>query len=184
MIEWNGWPMLVAEQALVAVALLVVFEGCRRLARDGMSRGPALMVAIGLLVPVGDAWLSMQLIQQVRSLQATKMLTVAVRGREPAGGWEKAASTPEARTLASMQAAHTAYLFQGERRSVVDLSGARVPYQPSVDEMNEREQLVRNEKGAESTALLSWERGIRLLIEAAVFMAAGLALGWRARRRA
>ena len=184
MIQWNGWPLLVAEQALLAVALLVVFEGCRRLALNGMSRVPALMVAIGLVVPVGDAWMNMQLIQQVRDLQARKMLAIAVHGREPAGGWEKAASSPEARSLASMQAAHTAYLFQGERRTVVDLSGARVPYQPSVDEMNEREQLVRNEKGAESTALLSWERGIRLLIEAAVFMLAGLALGWRARRRA
>jgi len=184
MIQWNSWPALVAEQVLVAVALLVVFEGCRRLARDGMSRVPALMVAIGLVVPVGDAWLNMQLIHQIRDLQATKMLTVAVRGHEPAGGWEKAASTPEARTLASMQAAHTAYLLQGERPSVIDLSGARVPYQPSVDETNEREQLVRNEKGAESTAVLYWERGIRQLIETAVFLLAGLALGWRARRRA
>ena len=83
-----------------------------------------------------------------------------------------------------MQATHTAYLLQGERPSVIDLSGARVPYQPSVDETNEREQLVRNEKGAESTAVLYWERGIRQLIETAVFLLAGLALGWRARRRA
>ncbi|MFL6679425.1 MAG: hypothetical protein ACJ8IK_13870 [Burkholderiaceae bacterium] len=183
MIQWNGWPVLVAEEALVAVALLVVYEGCRRLARDGMSRLAALMVAIGLVVPVGDAWLSMQLIKQVRELQATKMLTVAVRGREPAGGWEKAASAPEGRSLASMQAAHIAYMYQGERTSIVDLAGARVPYQPSADEMKDREQFVRDEKGAESTALLSWERGIRLLIEAGVFLAAGLAVGWRARRR-
>jgi len=184
MIQWNGWPMLVAEQALVAIALLVVFEGCRRLVRDGMTRVPLLMVALGLVVPVGDAWINMNVIKEVRDLQAQKMAAIAMHGREPAGGWEKAASTPEARTMASTEAARIAYVFEGGHAQVVDAAGARVPFVPSADEMRAREQFVRNEKGAESSALASWDRGLRLLVEAAAFMVAGVIVGWRMRRRA
>jgi hypothetical protein len=53
---------------------------------------------------------------------------------------------------------------------------------PSADEMRAREQVVRNEKGAQASALSLWDRGIRLLVEAAVFMLSGLVVGWRARR--
>jgi len=184
MIQWNGWPALVAEQALVAVALLVVFEGCRRLVRDGMTRVPLLMLALGLVVPVGDAWMNMNVIKDVRNLQAQKMAAIAVHGREPAGGWEKAASSPEARTMASTEAARLSYMFEGDHAQVVDATGARVPFAPSVDEMRAREQFVRDEKGAESSALASWDRGFRLLVEAAAFMLAGVAVGWHTRRRA
>jgi hypothetical protein len=184
MTHWIGWLELVAEQAAVAVALLVVFEGCRRISRGGLARVPALMVALGLVLPVGDAWINMSVVKQVRALQVDKMAAIAVHGREPAEGWEKAASSPEARTLASTEAARIAYLFEGGRADIVDPSGARVPFMPSADEMRAREQFVRNEKGAESSALSSWDRGIRLLAESAVFMLAGFALGWRARRRA
>jgi len=184
MIQWNGWPAIVAEQALVAVALLVIFEASRRLLRDGISRLPLLMLVVGLAVPVGDAWLNMDLIKQVRDIQARKMLAVATKGREPAGGWEKAASSPEARTLASTESALVAYKFDGELIDIVDAAGTRMPYRPTTNEMREREAFVRNEKGAESAALAALDHGIRLLVEAALFMLAGFALGWRARRRA
>lgn len=184
MTPWIGWLELVAEQLLLAVALLVVFDGCRRLLRDGMSRRAVLMVAIGLVLPVGDAWLGMGVVKSVRALQADKMAAVALHGREPAGGWEKAASSPEARTAASIEAARIAYLFQGSRADVIDASGARVPFVPAADETRAREQFVRDEKGAETSAQASWERGMRLLVEAAAFMLAGVAAGWRQRARA
>ena len=184
MIQWNGWPAIVAEQALVAIALLVIFEASRRLLRDGISRVPLLMLVVGLAVPVGDAWLNRDLIKQVRDIQARKMLAVALKGREPAGGWEKAASSPEARTAASTEAARIAYLFQGMRAEVIDASGVRVPFVPAADEARAREQFVRDEKGAESSALASWDRGMRLLVEAAAFMLAGFAVGWRQRGQA
>ena len=183
MSHWIGWFELVAEQVLLAVALLVVFEGCRRLVRDGMSRRAALMVAVGLVLPVADAWLSQGVVKSVRALQADKMAAVALHGREPAGGWEKAASSPETRTAASTEAARVAYLFQGTRADVIDSSGARVPFVPAADEARAREQFVRDEKGAESSAQASWERGMRLLVETAAFMLAGLAIGWRQRPR-
>jgi len=184
MTQWTGWLELVAEQAIVAVALLVVFEGCRRLVRDGMSSAPALMVALGLVLPVGDAWVNMNVVKSVRSLQAEKMAAIALHGREPAGGWEKAASSPEARTAASTEAARIDYLFEGGHAQVVDATGARVPFVPSADEMRKRDEFVRDEKGAESQAVASWDRGMRLLVEAAAFMVAGLVVGGRARRRA
>ncbi len=179
-----GWLVLVVEEAVLAVALLVVFEGCRRLVREGMSRRAALMVAVGLVLPVGDAWLGMNLVKQVQDLQAQKMAAIALHGREPAGGWEKAASSPEARTQASAEAAWVNYRYQGVRSDVIDASGTRMRFVPSDDEMRAREQFVRDEKAAEVSAQASWERGMRLLLEAATFMLAGVVVGWRQRRRA
>ena len=184
MTHWTGWLELIAEQALLVAALLVVFEGCRRLVRDGMTRRAALMVAIGLIPPVADAWLSLNVVKSVRSLQADKMAAVALHGREPAGGWEKAASSPEARTQASAEAAWVNYRYQGVRSDVIDASGTRMRFVPSDDEMRAREQFVRDEKAAEVSAQASWERGMRLLLEAATFMLAGVVVGWRQRRRA
>jgi len=117
-------------------------------------------------------------------LQADKMAAIALHGREPAGGWEKAASSPEARTLASTEAARVDYLFEGGHAQIIDPSGARVPFVPSDHEMRAREQFVRDEKGAEASALASWDRGMRLLVETAVFLLAGFVAGGRARRRA
>ncbi len=184
MTDWNGWLELVAEEALVAVAFLVVFEGCRRLVRDGFSRRAALMVAIGLILPVADAWQSVRVIQQVGALRADKLAAVALHGREPAGGWEKAASSPEARSALSLQAATVAYMFEGVRTDVLDAQGTRVPFAPSADQERGREQFVRDEKGAEVSARSSFDHGIRLFVAAVIFMLVGLIVGWRQRGRA
>ena len=184
MTDWNGWLELVAEEALVAVAFLVVFDGCRRLVRDGFSRRAALMVAIGLILPVADAWQSVRVIQQVGALRADKLAAIALHGREPAGGWEKAASSPEARSTLSLQAATVAYMFEGVRTEVLDAQGTRVPFAPSADQERAREQFVRDEKGAEVSARSSFDHGIRLFVAAVIFMLVGLIVGWRQRGRA
>ena len=184
MTDWTGWLELVAEEALVAVAFLVVFEGGRRLVRDGFSRRAALMVAIGLILPVADGWQSLRVIQQVGDLRADKLAAVALHGREPAGGWEKAASSPEERSALSLQAATVAYMFQGARIDVLDAQGARVPFAPAADQERAREQFVRDEKGAEMSARASYDHGIRLFLGAAIFMLAGFVVGWRQRGRA
>jgi hypothetical protein len=81
MAQWTGWLELVAEEALLVLAFLVVFDGCRRLVRDGFARRAALMVALGLLLPVADAALSLRLVKSVQQLQAEKMAAVALHGR-------------------------------------------------------------------------------------------------------
>jgi len=43
---------------------------------------------------------------------------------------------------------------------------------------------MRDEKGAEDAAEAAYERGIRLFLETAGFIVAGLAVGLRQRRRA
>jgi hypothetical protein len=183
MTHWIGWLELVGEEAVLAVALLMVFEGCRRLARQGMSSRSALMVAIGLILPVADAGLNVRVIGSVRALQADKMAALGLHGREPAGGWEKAASTPEARSALSLQAATVAYMFDGEHIAVLDPNGARVPFVAAPDQERAREQFVRDEKAAEVSAQAAWDRGMRLFVAAAAFMIAGLAVGLRQRAR-
>lgn len=184
MTDWTAWLELVAEEALVAVAFLVVFDGCRRLVRDGFSRRAALMVAIGLVLPVADGWQNLRVIHQVGNLRADKLAAIALHGREPAGGWEKAASSPEERSALSLQAATVAYLFEGTRIDVLDAQGARVPFAPGADQERAREQFVRDEKGAEMSARASYDHGLRLFLGAVLFMLAGFVVGWRQRRRA
>lgn len=184
MSDWIGWLELLAEEALLGVALLVVFEGCRRLARDGMSRTPALMVAIALIPLVWEASLSLNLMKTVHLLQAEKQAAVSLHGREPVGGWEKAPLSPEERTALSTEVATIDYLFQGRRVDLIDTHGNRVLFDPTQEQGRHREQFVRDEKGAEDAARAAFERGVRLFIGAAVFMVAGLAIGWRQRRRA
>lgn len=182
MTQWIGWLELVAEEAVLVVAFLVVFDGCRRLARNRFSRRAALMVALGLLLPVADAALSMRLVRSVQRLQSEKLAAVALHGREPAGGWAAAASSPEARSALSEQAATVAYLFQGQHIEVLDPAGARLRFVPAPDQERAREQFVRDEKGAEDTARSGFEHGMRLFIAAVVFMMAGVVVGWRQRR--
>ena len=183
MAQWIGWLELIAEEALLGLAFLAVFAGCRRLVRDGFSRSAAWMVALGLLLPVGDAAMSLRLLKSVQRLQSEKMAAVATHGREPVGGWDKAASSPEARAALSDQAATVAYLFQGQHIEVLDASGARTRFVPAPDQERAREQFVRDEKGAEDTARSAFEHGMRLFIAAAFFMLAGVVAGGRERGR-
>jgi hypothetical protein len=178
-----GWLLLVAEEALLVVAFLVVFEGCRRLMRDGIARGPALMVAVALVLPVIDASASLRLIRSVDLLQARKQAALNLHGREPAGGWEKAPLSPEERTAASMQVAVMNYVFVGRRVDVVDSHGARVPLAPWEALERQREQFLLDEKGAADTARAAYDRGARLFIGTAGFLLAGLLVGRRQRAR-
>ena len=183
MAQWIGWIELMVEEAVLALAFLAIFDGCRRLVRHGVARRAALMVALGLLLPVADAALSLRVVRSVQRLQSEKMAAVALHGREPAAGWQAAASSPEARSALSEQAATVAYLFQGQRIDVLDPAGARVRFAPAPDQERAREQFVRDEKGAEDSARAGFEHGVRLFIEAAAFMLAGVVAGWHQRRR-
>ena len=184
MTDWNGWLKLVAEEALLVVALLAVFEGVRRLARDGFARKPALMVAIGLILPVWEASASINLVRAVQRLQLEKQAALNVYGREPAGGWEKSTLTPEQRTQTSLAVATLNFKFLGRTTEVIDADGRRLAFMPPAALVAEREQVVRDEKGAEDAATAAFDRGTHLFVSTAGFLLAGLAIGWRQRRRA
>ncbi len=184
MSDWIGWLEVLVEAVLLVFAFVVVYEGCRRLARNGVSRAPALMVALGLLLPVWEASMSLHVMKSVRLLQAQEFAAVALHGREPDGGWEKAPLTAEARTVQSTEAATIDYLFQGKLADVIDAHGVRAPFRPPQDVLRNREQFVRDEKGAEDSGRAAYERGVRLFANSAVFMLVGLAVGLRQRARA
>ena len=183
MTDGTGWLALAAEEVLLVVAFLLVFEGCRRLARDGFSRFAALMVAIALILPVFEASMSLRLIRSVALLQAQKQAALNLHGREPAGGWEKSPLSPEDRTAESVQVAVMNYVFDGRRVDVVDAHGARIPFTPWPELDQKRARFLLDEKGAEDSARAAWERGARLFIATAGFLLAGLVVGWRQRVR-
>ena len=184
MADWIGWFELVAEELLLVACFLVAFEGCRRLARGGMARGPALAVAIALVLPVWEASASLNVIKSVRLLQAQKLAALYVNGREPAGGWEKTSLAPADRAAVSTAVAAMNYKYLGKRTELLDETGKRTTFDPTPQQTQDREQVMRDEKGAEDAAQAAYERGIRLFLSAAGFLVAGLLVGWRQRGRA
>ncbi len=183
MTDWLGWTELVVEELLLVVAFLVAFDGVRRLMRDGMTRGPALAVAIALVLPVWEGGASLNLIRQVRLLQTQKMAALYANGREPAGGWEKMALSPADRTAVSTAVATMNYKYLGRRTELVDEQGRRVVFDPTPQQTLDREQVLRDEKGAEDSARSAYERGMRLFLSTLGFLMAGLIVGWRQRTR-
>ncbi len=184
MSDWMGWAELVVEELLLVVAFLVVFDGCRRLVRGGFARGPALAVAIALVLPVWEGTASLNLIRAVRLLQAQKLAALYVNGREPAGGWEKTNLAPADRAAVSAAVAAMNYKYLGKRTELLDDQGHRVVFDPTPQQTLDREQILRDEKGAEDGAEAAYERGVRLFLEAAGFIVAGLLVGLRQRARA
>jgi hypothetical protein len=184
MADWIGWLELVAEELLLVACFLVVFDGCRRLVRDGVTKGPALAVAIALVLPVYEATASLNVIKAVRLLQAQKSAALYVNAREPAGGWEKTTLSPTDRTAVSTAVASMNYKYLGRRSELVDEAGKRVIFDPTPQQSSDREQVLRDEKGAEDAAEAAYERGVRLFLGTAGFLVAGLLVGWRQRGRA
>ena len=184
MTDWLGWTELVVEELLLVVAFLVMFDGARRLVRHGMARGPALAVAIALVLPVWEGTTSLNLIRQVRLLQGQKMAALSMNGREPAGGWEKAPLSPADRTAVSTAVASMNYKYLGKRTELVDEQGRRMVFDPTPQQTLDREQVLRDEKGAEDTARAAYDRGVRLFLGALGFLVAGMVVGWRQRARA
>jgi hypothetical protein len=180
MSDWTGWIETCLEAALIAAAFIAVFEGARRLSRDKFARVPALMLAIGLLVPVAEGSASLKYSANVRALTREMPSMNAV---EPAGGWEKAPMTPEVRTARSTNAAQINYLLTGKRGQLIDASGQRVSFVPSDQDLQDREGLVRGQRGAEDASQQFLERGVRLLASATFYMLFGWLVGLFQRRR-
>ncbi len=183
MADWIGWLELLAEELLLVVCFLVVFDGCRRLVRDGVTKGPALAVTIALVLPVWDATASLNVVKSVRLLQAQKLAALYVNAREPAGGWEKMALSPADRDAVSTAVAAMNYKYLGRRSELVDETGKRVTFDPTPQQATDREQVMRDEKGAEDAAQAAYERGLRLFLSISGFLVAGLLVGWRQRGR-
>ena len=176
----SGLLQTCLETALVAACGIAIFEGARRLAGVGFGRLAALMLAIGLLLPVFEGGASLRYAAGVQLL-AHEM--PAMNANEPPGGWEKAALTPQERTARSTNAAQLNFLLSGKLMPFIDANGQRVAFAPSQQDLLDHDGLVRGQKGAEDVASQFQDRGVRLLAGAAAFLVLGLLTGWVQRRR-
>jgi hypothetical protein len=177
--EFIGWLLALLEAAVVALALVGVYEGTRRFASRGFARFTALMIAAGLLVSVGEAASSLYVASQLRKLLDTFPM---VAQAEPPGGWEKAPLTPEERTLRSTENARLTYQVTGRIVPFIDASGQRVPFVPTQDQLRAREQMVIGFERTEANSLKLAGEGWRQMVAVIVLMASGWWVGRRARR--
>ncbi len=73
------------------------------------------------------------------------------------------------------------YKYLGHRSELLDEQGHRVVFDPTPQQTLDREQVLRDEKGAEDSARSAYERGVRLFLGTFGFLLAGMAVGWRQR---
>lgn len=177
--DWTGWAEMCLEAVIIAASFIAVYEGARRLAADGFSRAAALMLALGVLAPAVEGSASVRLASGVQML--TRAMPSA-SAAEPAGGWEKAPMTPEERTARSTSAAEMEYLLSGRRGEVIDARGARVLFVPTQQDLHDRDELVRGQKGAEDAGQQFLERGVRLLATGTSVLLLGALAGFFQRR--
>jgi len=180
MSDWIGLIETCLEAALIAAAMIATYEGARRLTRDGFGRAPALMLAIGLLAPVVEGGASLRYSASVHLLAGEMP---SMNAAEPAGGWEKAAMTPDERALRSSNAARINFLLSGRLVQFVDLAGKRSTFVPNQQDLQDRDSLVRGQRSTESASQHFQERGVQLLSSAAAFMVLGGLIGLFQRRR-
>jgi hypothetical protein len=180
MSDWIGWLETLAETALLVGAFIVIYDSSRRLARDGLSRQAALFLAVALAIPVYEGHASLKVPGRVHQQALDQS---SQRASEPPGGWEKAVMSPEDRTALSSNAALINYWVLGKREQFIDAAGNRVLFSPTQAQMRTREQLVRDEKGAEDVGQQFYERGVRLFANAALFMLVGAIVGLRQRAK-
>jgi len=179
--ELLGWSLTLLEAAVIAVALVCVFEGTRRIAAQGFGRWTALLLAIGLLVAVGQAGSDLYVSSRLRLLLTT---FPAVAPAEPPGGWEKSTLPPAERASRSLESARLTFQVTGRIGEIVDAAGARQPYVPTQDELRSREQMVLGFDRTEANATRLSAQAWRELVTVFVFMGAGWILGRRTRRPA
>jgi hypothetical protein len=75
------------------------------------------------------------------------------------------------------------YKYLGQRGALIDDQGRRVVFDPTPQQTLDREQVLRDEKGAEDSARSAYERGVRLFLSTLGFLLAGIIVGWRQRAR-
>jgi hypothetical protein len=177
--ELTGWLLALLEAVVVAVSLVWVYEGTRRLAARGFTRFTALMIAAGLLVSAGEAASSLYVASQLRKLLDT---FPPVAQAEPPGGWEKAPLTPEERTTRSTENARLTYQVTGRIVPLIDAAGQRVPYVPAQQDLRAREQMVLGFERTEANSVKLAGEGWRQMIAIVVLLASGWWVGRRARR--
>ena len=64
------------------------------------------------------------------------------------------------------------------------VSAKRIVFPPTPQQTSDREQVLRDEKGAEDSARAAYERGVRLFLGIVGFLVAGAVVGRRQRKRA
>ena len=179
--DWTGLIELCLESALLALAFTGLYEGARRLVALGFMRWTALLLAVGLVIPAYEGWASLRL---SRTLVLLARQPAAMQAAEPPGGWEKAALPAAERSKASLDAAALNFRLTGKRGSVLDADGKRSTFQPSDQDLSDRDSLVHGQKGTEDAATQFFDRGVRLLACTAAFLVIGCAVGLVQRRRA
>jgi hypothetical protein len=174
--ELTGWFLTLLQAAVVALALVLVFEGTRRFAAQGFGRMSAVLVIVGLLVTVGQAGSDLYVSSRLRLLLTT---FPAVAPAEPAGGWEKSTLPPAERAERSLEAARLTFQVTGRIIETVDAAGTRQPYAPTAQELRSREQMVLGFDRTEANATRLSAEAWRELVAVIVFMGAGWILGRR-----
>jgi hypothetical protein len=162
---------LVHGVAVATVAVIILFEGVRRLRQKDFSRGAVVMMLIGSGYLLIQGYYAYRMNSLAHEISAPRPSYVEILNL--ADDW--GANLPAAqRTRTSLEFAKASYLENGRLRYFFDPSGKRILHSPSQAEIVERESRVALQSKYEAAIELSDDSALRWLLIAVTAALTGM----------
>lgn len=162
-------------------ALLLLFEGTRRLALHGISRSTVAMLVGGLLLSVAIGTMAYLRHRMVADAIATLSRPVFAKHVPLPDDWggKCCKSTLEAESLRLVQAV---FVESGQLHTYFDSSGNRIPFIPTEKDIKEREVRVVSNDRLENASQARLSDAVGTLIAAIFSVLFGAGIGYEQRK--
>ena len=177
----GAWLDYLSNIAMGVVALLLLFESCRRLTLDGVRKGSLLMLVGGLAISSATGGIAY--FQYRISHDAIEVLKRPVISKHlPLPDDWGAACCKDTREDQSRKLVQTAFVETGEIHTYLDASGKRIVYAPTQKEIKEREQRVVSDARLEDASRARLSEAVYALIAALLAALVGVGMGYEQRK--
>src|SRR5262245_25299170 len=177
----GAWLDYLSSVAMGVTALLLVFEGCRRLVLHGFRKAPILMLVAG--VAISSATGGMAYVQYRMSHDPVEALKRPVISKHlPLPDDWGAACCKDTREEQSRKLVQAAFVETGQIHAYIDASGKRIAYAPTQKDIKEREERVVTDARLEDASRARLWEAIYALIASILAVLFGVGMGYGQRK--
>jgi hypothetical protein len=177
----GAWLDYISGIAIGVVALLLLFEGCRRSVLHGFRKTSVLALVGGLAISSATGGLAYM--QHRMSHDAIETLKRPVISKHlPLPDDWGAACCKDTREEQSRKMVEAAFLESGQIHSYMDSSGKRIPYAPSEKDIKQREERAIADARLEDASRARLSEAVYTLIAALLALVFGMAMGYEQRK--
>jgi hypothetical protein len=177
----GAWLDYLSNIAMGVIALLLLFESCRRLTLHGVRKGSLLMLVGGLAISSATGGIAY--FQHRMSSEAVEVLKRPVISKHlPLPDDWGAACCKDTREDQSRKLVQTAFVETGQIHTYIDSSGRRIVYAPTQKDIKEREQRVIADARLEDASRARLSEAVYTMIAALLAAAVGAGMGYEQRK--